>query len=224
MSDDAIPGLRVLAHPLRLQLLSMLSGTAMSAAEAARELGQTQANVSYHLRRLQSAGLLVAAEDVPVRGGRAKRYRHPGDSAEHLTGGNAGDQQQLAAAMASELVRRADNYRPGTETTFTDAEFAVRQQDFDEARTLARRLGELLHNSASDAAAAAADPHSGTGRPELVRVSATLFLFELANGGASGANPNGDGGGAHSGPVGGSRDGDGGPADEGRAPGGGVRE
>ncbi|WP_081416403.1 helix-turn-helix domain-containing protein [Arthrobacter castelli] len=193
MSDDAIPGLRVLAHPLRLQLLSILAGTAMSAAEAARELSQTQANVSYHLRRLQAAGLLVATEGIPVRGGRAKRYRHPGDSGEHLTGGNVADHRQLAAAMASELMRRAGSYRPGTGITFTDAEFTVRRRDFEEARSLARRLGEVLHNSASDAAAAAADPDSGTGTPELVKISSTLFLFELADGGTSGGSPDDDG-------------------------------
>ncbi|WP_268815939.1 helix-turn-helix domain-containing protein [Amycolatopsis alkalitolerans] len=39
----------MLAHPLRLRLLSLLTGASLSAAEAARELGETQANVSYHL-------------------------------------------------------------------------------------------------------------------------------------------------------------------------------
>ena len=48
----------------------------MSAAEVAREIGGTQANASYHLRQLYDAGLLDVAEEVSVRGGQAKRYRH----------------------------------------------------------------------------------------------------------------------------------------------------
>lgn len=207
MADDdsqVLPGLRVLAHPLRLQLLSMLAGTAMSAAEAARQLGQTQANVSYHLRRLQAAGLLVPAEETVVRGGKAKRYRHPGDSAEHLTGGNPADHQQLAAAMASELVRRARSYRPGTPTRFTDAEFVIRRQDWDEAQVQARRLGELLHNSALEAAGDAGDVGGSDEPPAaLMKISATLFLFELLEGREPDDGGPGSVGGASSDPDGG---------------------
>ncbi|SFH21145.1 Helix-turn-helix domain-containing protein [Amycolatopsis regifaucium] len=78
--SPTLEGLRVLAHPVRLRILSLLTGAAMSAAEAARELGETQANVSYHLRRLHEAGLLDVAEEVRIRGGLAKRYRHDPES------------------------------------------------------------------------------------------------------------------------------------------------
>lgn len=40
------------SYPLRLQILSILSGATMSAADIARETGTAQANASYHLRRL----------------------------------------------------------------------------------------------------------------------------------------------------------------------------
>jgi len=76
--------LRAMAHPVRLRMLSLLTGTALSAAEVARELGLTHANASYHLRLLHDAGLLVDAGEEAIRGGRAKRYRydleHPGSS------------------------------------------------------------------------------------------------------------------------------------------------
>ena len=68
--------LRAFAHPFRLRVLSLLTGAAMSAAEVARELGTTQANASYHLRRLHAVGLLEVAEEVSIRGGKARRYRH----------------------------------------------------------------------------------------------------------------------------------------------------
>lgn len=47
VADDDI-ALRALAHPLRLRLLSLLTGAAMSAAQVAREVGGTHANASYH--------------------------------------------------------------------------------------------------------------------------------------------------------------------------------
>ena len=60
-TSSGVP-LRAFSHPLRLRLLSLLTGTAMSAAEVSRELGTTQANASYHLRRLEAAGLLRVVE------------------------------------------------------------------------------------------------------------------------------------------------------------------
>ncbi len=49
----------------------------MSAAEVGRELDITHANASYHLRLLADAGLIVVEGEEQIRGGRAKRYRHP---------------------------------------------------------------------------------------------------------------------------------------------------
>ncbi|RIJ59412.1 ArsR family transcriptional regulator, partial [Clavibacter lycopersici] len=76
--------LRVIAHPLRLRLLSLCTRSPVSASEAARELGETQANVSYHLRRLREAGLLEEAGVERIRGGAARRYRHVPASGERL--------------------------------------------------------------------------------------------------------------------------------------------
>ena len=74
LEDERISDLRATAHPLRLQMLSLLTGAELSAAEVARELDVSQANASYHLRLLHDAGLLVIASEETVRGGRAKRY------------------------------------------------------------------------------------------------------------------------------------------------------
>src|SRR6476659_9549606 len=64
---DRVVSLRALAHPVRLQMLSLLTGAPMSAAEVARELGLTHANASYHLRQLLAAGQLVEAGDELLR-------------------------------------------------------------------------------------------------------------------------------------------------------------
>lgn len=157
--------LRVLAHPLRLQLLSLLGGAALSAAEAARELGDTQANVSYHLRRLHDAGLVDVVEEVAIRGGKAKRYRHDPTSGERLGMSGA---PELFIAMSSELARRAAMQAPGTRSTFTDAEFSIDDTAYQEVERLVRQAGIVL--------AEAATP---SGTPGTHRIAATLALFEL---------------------------------------------
>ena len=57
--DEKLSRLRAAGHPLRLRMLSLLTGAELSAAEVARELDLTHANASYHLRLLENAGLLV---------------------------------------------------------------------------------------------------------------------------------------------------------------------
>jgi DNA-binding transcriptional ArsR family regulator len=164
--------LRVLAHPLRMRILSLLTGTAMSAAEVARELGETQANISYHLRRLHDAGLLDVAEEVTIRGGRAKRYRHDPDSGRRLTTRNPAEQQLLTKAIAGELLRRAGSRAPGRRASLTDAELWVDPSLWARVLERASELSQELH-------AAAQPPRT----PGTVRVSASVALFELIESG-----------------------------------------
>ncbi|MET8997884.1 helix-turn-helix domain-containing protein [Amycolatopsis sp. NPDC004169] len=161
--------LRVLAHPLRLRILSLLTGTALSAAEAARELGETQANVSYHIRRLHDAGLLEVAEEVHIRGGRAKRYRHQPESGQRLTTRAPDEEKLLTKAIANELLRRADSRADRRPASLTDAELWVDPELWARLLKKATALSEELH-------AAARPPRT----PGTVRVSASVALFELA--------------------------------------------
>ncbi|MFJ9780601.1 helix-turn-helix domain-containing protein [Amycolatopsis sp. NPDC101161] len=161
--------LRVLAHPMRMRILSLLTGTALSAAEAARELGDTQANISYHMRRLHDAGLLDVAEEVTIRGGRAKRYRHDPASGRRLTTRSPAEQQLLTKAVASELLRRAESRAPDRRASLTDAELWVDPAVWARLLKRASELSQELH-------AAAQPPRT----PGTVRVSASVALFELA--------------------------------------------
>jgi hypothetical protein len=54
--------MRALAHPLRLDLLEVLTQGPSTAARCARELGSTQASCSFHLRQLAKYGFV---ERVP---------------------------------------------------------------------------------------------------------------------------------------------------------------
>jgi DNA-binding transcriptional ArsR family regulator len=161
--------LRVLAHPLRMRILSLLTGTAMSAAEVARELGETQANISYHLRRLHEADLVEVAEEVQIRGGRAKRYRHHPDSGRRLTRRNPGEEQLLTKAIVGELLRRASQRAADRPASLTDAELWVDPESWARVVKQASALSQELHDAAQP-------PRT----PGTVRVSASVALFELA--------------------------------------------
>jgi DNA-binding transcriptional ArsR family regulator len=166
--------LRAFAHPLRLQLLSLLTGTAMSAAEVARELGTTQANASYHLRRLEAAGLLRVVEEVEVRGGRAKRYQHDTSSAHGMSDTSLDDFQVLAAAMGEELRRRIAHRRLRSPGPLTDAELWVDPQVWQDVCDRVAQAMVDLHD-------AARPPRSeGT-----VRTSTTLSMFVMEDGESS---------------------------------------
>lgn len=160
--------LRTFAHPLRLQMLSLLTGATMSAAEVARELGTTQANASYHLRRLHAAGLLEVAEEVRIRGGRARRFHHDPDSGARLQRRGPEDAMLLAEALAAELRRRTVQRQNGVPGLSTDAELWVDPDVWDQFRDAVRAASATLHREAK--------PPRTEG---TVRVSATVALFVM---------------------------------------------
>jgi len=60
--------MKALAHPVRLDVLELLLvNGAMTASDAAAELGQTPANVSWHLRKLAQHGFVRQAASGPGR-------------------------------------------------------------------------------------------------------------------------------------------------------------
>ena len=155
-----------MAHPLRLRMLSLLTGTAMSAAEVARELALTHANASYHLRQLWAAGLLIVESEQSVRGGKAKRYRYD------LTSNADAHEDESAVgfyqAIAGELIRRASTRRHGTRGTSSDAELWV---SADAWQVAVDRVAGAVH----DLHLAAVAPRT----PDALLVSVTTALFEI---------------------------------------------
>lgn len=149
LEEGRISELRATAHPLRLQMLSLLTGAELSAAEVARELDITQANASYHLRLLQSVGLLEVAGEETVRGGRAKKYRHPWDAPVVRPKANR-DEDRLAyvRVLADMIPRRFVEREPGTQSRFTDADLWVEPEVWDRVVALVEEASKLMHASA----------------------------------------------------------------------------
>lgn len=137
--------LRATAHPLRLRMLSLLTGVSLSASEVARELGVSQANASYHLRVLAKAGLVVEAGEERIRGGVAKRYRHPWEENARHSSHDTAYREQYLRTMGAELVRRHRLREPGTPSMTADAELWVTPDIRDQVLELVTRAATLLH-------------------------------------------------------------------------------
>src|SRR3954451_5506385 len=72
LSDQRV--VKALAHPLRVQILSMLEQQTASPSELAAELRVPLGNVSYHVRQLQSFGLIRLVRTTPRRGSIEHHY------------------------------------------------------------------------------------------------------------------------------------------------------
>ena len=167
MSD--VGSLRVLAHPVRLRMLSVLTGTAMSAADLARALDISHANASYHLRQLADAGEVVEAGERKIRGGTAKLYRYPHEADAPTHDASNEDRLVYTRAMVVELERRIADRVPGPGGLLTDLEGWVAPEIWDRASELLREASLLLHDSNRP-------PRS----PDTVHVSFTGWAFRMA--------------------------------------------
>lgn len=164
--------LRATAHPIRLRLLSLLTGVAMSAAEAGRELGLSQATASYHLRVLERVGLVAVVDEVRIRGGDAKRYRHlssaqpfPLEASPVVEDDE--ERAQYVEALIDELRRRSRQRISGQQVS-TDAELWVDAKTWQRVVNHVGQASAFLH-------AAAQPPRTPGTRP----VSMTAALFPM---------------------------------------------
>ena len=66
---------KALAHPLRVQLLSLLNEGVASPNELAKKLDEPLTNVSYHVRMLHDLGCIELVDTAPRRGALEHYYR-----------------------------------------------------------------------------------------------------------------------------------------------------
>jgi DNA-binding transcriptional ArsR family regulator len=167
MSLGDTAALRAMAHPIRLRIMSLLTGAPMTAAEVARELGLTHANASYHLRNLLAAGLIVPAGEERIRGGVAKRYRYDPDR-ERGPKPSSNESRALYHAMANELIRRTAHAEWSGKKSMTDAELWVEPEVWLEIRDRISEASKDLHK-------AARAPRT----PGTIRTSTSIAMFQM---------------------------------------------
>jgi DNA-binding transcriptional ArsR family regulator len=177
-----LSGLRVLAHPLRLRMLSLLTGAPFSASELSRELGVSQALASYHLRQLHAAGLIELSEVRAKRGGRERRFVYTGASSAarndpppdpaHPAPADPADatdgHELLAEALCVELRRRSHEAQPGGRRLGVDAELWIAPEEWERALDGISAAARALHDCAQP-------PRT----PGTVRASVSALLFAM---------------------------------------------
>lgn len=155
LEDEAISELRASAHPVRLRMMSLLTGAPMSAAELARELDITQANASYHLRTLAKAGQVEVAATESVRGGQAKKYRYryseqasrSTDAARPAKRADPDEWRLYIDVLHQELVRRSAQRIDG-QALSADAEVWLTPETWRRTRELVKEASRLVHEEA----------------------------------------------------------------------------
>ncbi|MEV0233120.1 helix-turn-helix domain-containing protein [Nonomuraea sp. NPDC050786] len=102
--DDAA-AIRAFAHPVRLALHELLlRAGAMTAAEAGREVGVSQALASYHLRQLARYGLVEQAE---ARDERERPWKATETAQEWDDGATAPEQAAARSLLERVIAERA---------------------------------------------------------------------------------------------------------------------
>jgi DNA-binding transcriptional ArsR family regulator len=163
--------LRAMAHPIRLQIMSLLTGAPLTAADVARELGITHANASYHLRSLLAGGLILPTGEEKIRGGVAKRYRYVAGAERVDVHRPWTDDERRAnyTAVAHELLRRLRTSRFGEgKSQLTDGDLWLEPEAW-------REISERVMTAMHDLHEAAKPPRS----PGTIRTSTTLAMFEM---------------------------------------------
>jgi DNA-binding transcriptional ArsR family regulator len=176
LGDDGKAAMRASAHPVRLQIMSLLTGAALTAAEVARELGISHANASYHLRQLLAAGMIVPAGEERIRGGIAKRYRYDtaDDIARERALGRRGDEhyRSMFAAVAHELIRRSQGNH------FTDDANLMVDGDLWVEPAMWRQFKDRIGVAARELHDVAQPPRT----PGTVRTSTSIAMFQVGEG------------------------------------------
>jgi len=78
MSDITIidePTASMLAEPIKMKILDLLTKKEMTISEISRELKTNKAKISYHMKSLRNAGLVVISREEERKGMRFKYFR-----------------------------------------------------------------------------------------------------------------------------------------------------
>ncbi|WP_033295292.1 winged helix-turn-helix domain-containing protein [Amycolatopsis jejuensis] len=126
--------LRALAHPLRMQLLDLLTTDGPATATGlGKRVGESSGTTSWHLRQLADAGLVV--EDAE-RGSKRERWWQAAQESTRIRAADFLDQPELSDPVKT-LLHEVVNQRYREEAQFI-AELPDWAEDWRESATLGR--------------------------------------------------------------------------------------
>lgn len=173
--------LKAISHPIRIEILRILSRRVASPNETARELGKSVSNVSYHFKDLREEGCIELVETQPRRGALEHFYRaktpplHDAKSWAKLSKASRDEITEITLRNAIGEAVRALN--AGTFNARKDRHLSWMPLDLDEQgwQELIERQSEWLREIERIGADAA--ERIAEGEPRR-RVVATMMGFE----------------------------------------------
>ena len=173
---------KAMAHPLRVQILSVVEQRVASPRELSDELDAPLGNVSYHVRTLSSLGLIKLVKKTPRRG--AIEHHYKAEARPQITDQAWADVPEIVRramigatlGQMSEQVNQAATeggfVRP--EAHLSRTQFLVDRQGWRElAEELVSLLDRLSAIEARSAERLAEDPHESAERATFV-----MLLFD----------------------------------------------
>jgi DNA-binding transcriptional ArsR family regulator len=166
--------LRALSHPTRLALLELLDEEgALTATQAGERLGESPANVSFHLRTLAKYGYV---EEAPGGRGRQRPWQIVHRSNE-IPGDELGPEARLAAGALLRQIRERDLQRLEVyESTRGDYPKDWREAANEMRLTTHLTAAELAELAAAIEAVLEPYLHRGERRPGTLPVSVGVHM------------------------------------------------
>ena len=177
------------AHPLRMRILGILNQRVASPVEIARELGAPLANVSYHVKMLESLDCIELVSTTPRRGAVEHHYRaleRAVLSADDMNGVPLTVRRGIADGLLTQILRDVHAAAEGEGFDRADVHISRVPMTLDEEgfAQVSARLDALLEEIMEIQAQSAtrlAKSKDGDG-PEALSANVVWLLFEQAPG------------------------------------------
>jgi DNA-binding transcriptional ArsR family regulator len=193
---------KALAHPLRLEILRHLGDRTASPSEIAAEIGAPLTNVSYHVRKLRTLGLIKLVRKTPKRG--VIEHYYSANARHRVTEEAwAGTPDIVKEALAVPSIKTAadEMLRSATAGGFNRSNSHFQRQNskldqrgWDDLAKLLLKLDKDIDRIEEEAAARL----TGEGKPGPIEAGIVAALFETVGPGrpAEGDSPGGAAGSA----------------------------